>query len=231
MMMASGLDRVYEIGQAFRAEKFHTRRHISEFMSLDFEISWIESEEDVMNVLERMVVHVLKGLKNEMNINIEIPELPFKRVTYEEVIKTLNKAGMHKKFGDDLEDAEETKFADIMKKKGYDIYFVTKFPSVLKPFYIMFDGEVSRGLDLDYKGLELASGGQREHRYEVLTEVMKAKGLDPKDFAFYLNAFRWGMPPHGGIGFGVDRFVKQIMNLQDVQEAILFPRTPEKLVP
>ncbi len=231
MMMASGLDKVYEIGQAFRAEKFHTRRHISEFMSLDFEMAWIDSEEDVLNVLERMVVHIMKGLKSDGLPDIEIPELPFKRVTYEEVIKTLNKAGMHKKFGDDLEDAEEAKFAELMKHKGCDIYFITKYPSSLKPFYIMMDGEISRGIDLDYKGLELASGGQREHRHDVLAKVMKEKGLNPKDFEFYLNAFKYGMPPHGGIGFGVDRFVKQLMNLSDVQEAILFPRTPEKLVP
>jgi aspartyl-tRNA synthetase len=95
----------------------------------------------------------------------------------------------------------------------------------------MMDGEISRGLDLDYKGLELASGGQREHRFSVLTKVMKEKGLNPNDFAFYTNAFRYGMPMHGGIGFGVDRFVKQILNLPDVQETILFPRTPDKLVP
>jgi nondiscriminating aspartyl-tRNA synthetase len=231
MMMASGLDRVYEIGQAFRAEKFHTRRHISEFMSLDFELAWIDSEEDVLNVLERMVVHIMKGLKGDGLPDIEVPEIPFRRVTYEEVINTLNKAGMNKKFGDDLEDAEEAKFAEIMKKKGVDIYFITKFPSVLKPFYIMFDGELSRGIDLDYKGLELASGGQREHRYGVLKRVMTEKGLDPNDFKFYLDAFRYGCPPMGGIGFGVDRFVKQIMNLADVQEAILFPRTPDRLVP
>jgi nondiscriminating aspartyl-tRNA synthetase len=231
MMMASGLDKIYEIGQAFRAEKFHTRRHISEFMSLDFELAWIDSEEDVMRVLERMVVHILKGLKGEKGLDIRVPELPFKRITYQEVIDTLNKTGMKKAWGDDLEDAEEAKFAEIMTKKGTDTYFITKFPSVLKPFYIMFDGEVSRGIDLDYKGLELASGGQREHRYKVLLEIMKAKGLNPADFKFYLDAFKVGMPEHGGIGFGVDRFVKQIMNLPDVQEAILFPRTPEKLVP
>lgn len=231
MMMASGLDKVYELGQAFRAEKFHTRRHISEFLSLDYEIAWIDDEEDVMRVLEQMMVHVMKGLKHEMLPDLTVPDLPFKRVTYQEVIDTLNEAGMSKKFGDDLEDAEESKFAEIMKKKGHDVYFITKFPAVLKPFYVMMDGDISRGIDLDYKGLELASGGQREHRYEVLMEAMKQKGLNPTDFRFYLDAFRWGMPPHGGIGFGLDRFVKQIMNLPDVQEAILFPRTPEKLVP
>ncbi|MCK4335153.1 MAG: aspartate--tRNA(Asn) ligase [Candidatus Aenigmarchaeota archaeon] len=231
MMMASGLDKVYEIGQAFRAEKFHTRRHISEFMSLDFEIAWIESEEDVMKVLERMVVHVLKGLNKETDLKLNIPELPLKRFTYDEVLKVLAKTGVKIEWGEDIEDAQEAKFAEIMNKKGHEAYFITKFPSKIKPFYIMLDGEVSRGIDLDYRGLELASGGQREHRHEVLANVMKQKGLNPKDFSFYLNAFRWGMPMHGGIGFGVDRFVKQILELPDVQETILFPRTPEKLVP
>jgi len=231
MMMASGLDKVYEIGQAFRAEKFHTRRHISEFMSLDFEISWIDSEEDVMRVLERMVVHVLKGIKNETDLKLKIPELPLKRVTYDEVIKTLSKTGVKIEWGEDIEDAQEKKFAEIMNKKGYEAYFITKFPSKIKPFYIMMDGEVSRGIDLDYRGMELASGGQREHRYDVLVNMIKQKGLNPKDFTFYTNAFRWGMPVHGGIGFGVDRLVKQILELTDVQETILFPRTPEKLIP
>ncbi|NIP40953.1 MAG: aspartate--tRNA(Asn) ligase [Candidatus Aenigmarchaeota archaeon] len=230
MMMASGLDRVYEIGQAFRAEKFHTRRHISEFMSLDFEISWVDGEEDVMKVLEKLVVYVLKGLKKD-GYDLRIPELPLKRVTYDDVLKALNKTGAKIEWGEDIEDAQEKKFAEIMQKKGHEAYFITKFPSKLKPFYIMLDGEVSRGIDLDYRGLELASGGQREHRFDVLTKVMKEKGLDPKDFTFYTDAFRWGMPPHGGIGFGVDRFVKQILKLTDVQETILFPRTPEKLTP
>jgi len=231
MMMASGLDRVYEIGQAFRAEKFHTRRHISEFMSLDFEIAWIDSEEDVMRTLERMVVHVLKSLKNETGININVPSLPFKRLTYDEVLKILGKVGVRIEWGEDLEDSQEKKLGEIMGKKGDEWYFITKYPSKIKPFYIMLDGEVSRGIDLDFRGMELASGGQREHRFDVLKKVMKEKCLNPKDFTFYTDAFRWGMPTHGGIGFGVDRFVQQILGLTDVQETILYPRTPEKLVP
>ena len=95
----------------------------------------------------------------------------------------------------------------------------------------MLDGEVSRGLDLDYRGMEMASGGQREHRPEVLQKVMKQKGLDPHKFEFYIDAFRYGMPPHGGIGFGVERMVEKILDLPDIKEAILFPRTPERLVP
>ncbi|NIP40461.1 MAG: aspartate--tRNA(Asn) ligase [Candidatus Aenigmarchaeota archaeon] len=230
MMMASGLDKVYEIGQAFRAEKFHTRRHISEFMSLDFEIAWVDSEEDVMKVLEKLVVYVLKGLKKD-GYDLKIPELPLKRFRYDDVLKILGKAGIKIEWGEDLEDRQEKKFAEIMEKKGYELYFITKYPSKIKPFYIMLDGEVSRGIDLDYRGMELASGGQREHRVDVLVKVMKEKGLDPKDFKFYVDAFRFGCPPMGGIGFGVDRFVQQILGLKDVREAILFPRTPDQLIP
>ncbi len=230
MIMASGLDKVYEIGQAFRAEKFHTRRHISEFLSTDFEIAWIESEEDVMKVLENMVVHVLKGLKKAGH-DVKVPGLPLPRIKYDEVIETLNKNGFKLEWGEDLEDAQESKFGEIMAKKGKEWYFITKYPSKIKPFYIMFDGKLSRGIDLDFRGMELASGGQREHRPDVLKRVMKEKGLNPKDFKFYVDAFRYGQPPHGGIGFGTERFIKQVLNIPDVQETILYPRTPDRLIP
>jgi len=238
MMMASGMDRVYEIGQAFRAEKFHTSRHVSEFMSVDFEQAWIETEEDIMCTLENMVVHSLKGIVKDcgreleiLNARIKIPTLPIRRFTYEEVVGILNKAGIKMGWGDDMEDAAEKKLGEILDKKGVEWYFITKFPSKIKPFYVMLDGKVSRGLDLDFRGMEMASGGQREHRYEVLKGVMKQKGLDPHKFDFYLDAFRYGMPPHGGIGFGVERMVEKILGLPDIKEAILFPRTPDRLVP
>ena len=118
-----------------------------------------------------------------------------------------------------------------MAKKGVEWYFITKFPSVIKPFYIMLDGKSSRGLDLDYKGMEMASGGQREHRHEVLEKVIKEKGLKPKDFTFYLDTFKWGMPTHAGIGFGVERLVQKLLDLDDIKDVILFPRTPERLTP
>ncbi len=238
MMMASGMDRVFEIGQAFRAEKFHTSRHVSEFISVDFEQAWIDSEEDIMKTLESMVAHSLKGIskgcKDELEMlgkKVKVPELPLRRVTYDEIVKTLKKSGTPLEWGDDIEDAQEKKMGELLAKKGIEWYFITKFPSKIKPFYIMLDGRVSRGLDLDYKGLEMASGGQREHRHDVLKQVMKQKGLDPHKFEFYLQPFRYGMPPHGGIGFGVERMVEKILDLPDIKEAILFPRTPERLVP
>ncbi len=238
MLMASGLDRVYEIGPSFRAEKFRTRRHVSEFLGLDFEMAWIDSEEDVMKMLEGMLAHVIKETKKDCKCELEmlgakvnVPELPLKRITYDQALEILKKEGMGIKWGDDLRDVEEAKLGEIMGKKGLEAYFITKWPEKMRAFYIMEDGKCSRGIDLAYKGLELASGGQREHGYEQLVARMKKKGLSPENFKFYLNAFQFGMPPHGGIGFGVERLVQQIAGAENVQEVIMFPRTPERMVP
>jgi aspartyl-tRNA synthetase len=238
ILMASSLDKVYEIGPAFRAEKFHTRRHVSEFISVDFEMAWIESEEDVMKVLEGMVHHTIKEIKKDCKVEFDIlgakptiPDLPFKRFTYDDVLKMLAKNGVKLEWGDDLDDPSEKLLGDLLQKKGTEWYFITKYPSKIKPFYIMLDGKLSRGLDLDFKGMEMASGGQREHRYDTLVKVMKQKRLDPHQFDFYLNAFRYGMPAHGGIGFGVERMVQQMIDLENIKEIIIFPRTPERLVP
>jgi aspartyl-tRNA synthetase len=239
MLMSSGLDRVYEIGPAFRAEKFHTRRHVSEFISVDFEQAWIESDEDIMKTLEGMVHYVMKEAKKDCKTELEIlgakinvPELPFKRLTYSDVLDILNKEGKFKlKFGDDVGDPEEALLGKIMEKKGHEWYFITRFPSKIKPFYIMMDGKESMGIDLDYKGMEMASGGQREHRLKELVSVMKSKGMDPEKFKFYLDSFTYGMPSHGGIGFGVERMVQQMVGAENIKEIILFPRTPERLVP
>jgi nondiscriminating aspartyl-tRNA synthetase len=238
MLMASSLDRIYEIGPVFRAEKFHTRRHVSEYLSVDMEMAWIDSEEDVLKIAEGLVEHTIQGIKKEckpaldiFGAKVNVPELPFKRLTYQEVLDLLAKHGIKKEFGDDLDDPDEKLLGEIMQKMGHEWYFITKYPSKIKPFYIMMDGRLSRGMDLDCKGLEIASGGQREHRYEILVRVMKEKGLDPHKFDFYLSAFQYGMPPHGGFGLGSERLVQQAMGVENIKEIILFPRTPERLVP
>lgn len=239
IIMGSGLDKVWEIGSTFRAEKFHTRRHTSEISMVDFELAWVKSEEDSMKVLEGLVHHILKGVakeaKEELNllgVKIKVPKLPFKRVTYDQALKLVEgKTETKLEWGDDLGDPEEKILGEILAKKGHELYFITKYPSQIKPFYIMMDGKYSRGFDLDYKGMEVASGGQREHRYKELVKVMKAKGLDPHKFDFYLNAFKYGMPTHAGWGFGIDRLIMQALNLSDIKEVILFPRTTDRLIP
>jgi len=238
ILMASGLDKVYEIGPAFRAEKFHTRRHVSEFVSVDLEMAWIESQDEVLEVLERMAQHVFREVQKdckdelaEFDSKITVPKLPMKRITYDEAVDLVSKAGKKIKWGDDFMDAEERVLGEIMAKKGHEWYFVTRFPIKIKPFYIMADGKWSHSYDMVYRGMEMSSGGQREHRPDILVDVFKKKGLDPSKFKFYVDAFKYGMPAHGGAGFGVERLVQQMLGLENIREVILFPRTPERLVP
>jgi aspartyl-tRNA synthetase len=235
-LMATGLDRVYEIGPAFRAEESNTTRHISEFSSFDFEQSFIDSQEDVMTTLEECVASVISHVIKEeadslkiLGVELKAPSLPFPRITFTEVQKLLEKEG--KRVPADLDTESERALGDIMAKEGKELYFVTEFPEEIKPFYIMEKGNASCSFDLDYRGQELASGGQREHRYDTLVARMEKKGLKPADFGFYLNAFKYGMPPHGGMGLGMERFVQKMLGLNNVRETVLFPRDRIRLSP
>jgi len=240
MLMSTGLDRIYEIGPAFRAEHSNTNRHVTEFISFDGEMSWISSQSDTMEMIEKVIDHVLKGLKEKgkdmlkiLGKDVNVPSVPYPVLTYSECIEMLTKAGMDIKDGDDLGTEGEKLIGDIMSEKGNDLYWIAEYPELEKPFYIM-EKEGTRfsySFDLDYKGQEISSGGQREHRYEKLKERMKKKGLDPESFDFYLNAFKYGMPPHGGWGIGIERLLVKMLDLQNIREAILFPRDMSRLSP
>jgi aspartyl-tRNA synthetase, archaeal type len=240
MLMSTGLDRIFELGPAFRAEHSNTNRHVTEFISFDGEMAWIEKEEDVMSMIGETIDHVLRGVKERCGRQLEIlgkeiniPALPYPVLTYSECLEMVIEGGLKLKNGDDLGTEGEKMIGDVMAEKGYDLYFIAEYPEEAKPFYIMEkDGtEYSYSFDLDYKGQEISSGGQREHRYERLTERMEKKGLNPDDFSFYLDAFKYGMPPHGGWGIGVDRLITKILDLTNVREAILFPRDMSRLSP
>ena len=240
MLMSTGLDRIFEIGPAFRAEHSNTNRHVTEFISFDGEMAWIDKEEDVMTMIENTIDFVLKGIKERCSEQLTIlgkelivPSLPYPILTYSECLKMVIDGGIPLKEGDDLGTEGEKLVGEVMAEKGYDLYFIAEYPEEAKPFYIMEkDGtSYSYSFDLDYKGQEISSGGQREHRYDVLVERMKKKGLEPAEFAFYLDAFRYGMPPHGGWGIGVDRLVTKILDLPNVREAVLFPRDIGRLSP
>jgi aspartyl-tRNA synthetase len=237
MLMATAFDRVYEIGPAFRAEKSDTTRHLSEFTSFDFEMAFIQDMNDVLELMEEMTVHVVEHLKKNVSDELDIlgvlldtPEIPFRRLTFDEVRNMLERKG--KNVGNDLDTEAEKVLGKIMEKQGFQFYFITEFPSETKPFYIMEkDDETCYSFDLYFKGTELASGGQREHRYEHLMERMKNQGLKPSDFEFYLHSFKFGMPPHGGMGLGLDRLVQKLLGLPNVREAVLFPRDRYRLAP
>ena len=240
MLMSTGLDRIYELGPAFRAEHSNTNRHVTEFMSFDGEMSWIDGMGDVMDMIERIINTVLSGLKvrgeRQLKIlgkEIVVPEAKYPVLTYAECISMLKATGFGINDGDDLGTEGEKAIGDIMSAKGHDLYWIAEYPEAEKPFYIMeIDGTpYSYSFDLDYKGQEISSGGQREHRYDVLVERIRKKGLDPDSFTFYTDAFKYGMPPHGGWGIGVERLLVKMLDLPNIRESILFPRDLGRLSP
>ena len=163
---------------------------------------------------------------------ITLPKLPFPRVPYDDVIKQLQKNGSAIQWGEDLGAEDEKLLGDLMSKQSIDFYFITKYPLESKPFYTMPDGEkYSRGFDLECKGVEISSGSQRIHDLTLLKERIAACGLPVQDFASYLQAFQYGIPPHGGFGFGIERFLMELLDIPNIRECILFPRDRNRLTP
>jgi len=240
MLMSTGLDRVFEIGPAFRAEPSDTVRHVSEFISFDAEMAFIRSQRDVQLMIEGCTQAAIAGVLERCQPQLELlgaevtlPRAPYPVLKYEEAVELVAAEGMKIDLGDDLGTEGEKLLGEIMARKGHEMYWIEEYPEEAKPFYIMEkDGTpYSFSFDLDYKGQEISSGGQREHRYDRLVARMQKKGLDPASFNFYLEAFKFGMPPHGGWGLGVERLVQKMLNLPNIREAILFPRDRVRLVP
>ncbi len=243
-LMATGLDRVFEVAPAFRAEPSDTVRHLAEFTSLDVEQAFVTSSEDVMATVERMTVDGVRYLIEEggplldtLLERVEVPPQPFRRIPYEECIDMLAGAGV-----DVPEDAEmgtehEKALGDVVRERwGEEYYFITDFPTRHKvgTFYAHRHEDrphLTGYFDLAVRGQEVASGGKREHRMEVLTAQIAEAGLNPGDFEFYLKAFRYGMPPHGGFGYGVERLLQKVLNLGNIRETVLYPRDRQRLVP
>lgn len=238
MLMSSGFDRVYEIAWYFRAEEHNTRRHLNESTAVDVEMAFIESEEDVMQVLEKLVAAMWKKAGEQINSlkilekSIESPHIPFQRLSYDEVLSLLSKNDCEVEWGEDLSTEQERLLGNIMAENGHDFYFITKYPISAKPFYTMLREEkYSCGFDLECKGVELASGSQRIHDVELLKERMDSLGLEKEAFESYLKSFQYGMPPHGGFGFGIERFMMELLDIHNIRECILFPRDRTRLYP
>jgi aspartyl-tRNA synthetase len=240
MLMSTGLDRVFEICPAFRAEPSDTVRHVSEFVSFDAEMAHISSMRDVLDALEGCVQHTVGGVARgagehleKLGSEIAVPKSPYPMISYSEAVERVAAEGMDIKSGGDLGTEGEKVLGQIMKAEGYDVYWIAEYPEEAKPFYIMEkDGTpFSYSFDLDYCGQEIASGGQREHRYDRLVQRLEKKGLDPAAFKFYTDAFAYGMPPHGGWGLGVERLVQKMLGLSNIRESILFPRDRNRLTP
>ena len=239
MFVAGGFERVYEIGPVFRAEKSHTTRHMTEFTGVDFEMGFIKDENDVMDMVENMLKCLIENIKNEckeelkiLNVELKVPE-KIPRIDIQEIRKMLAKEGKKLKEDDDLDsEAEEMIGKIVLDKYKSEFVFATNYPAAKRPFYHMRpenDKKGTRSFDLIWKGVEIATGAQREHRFDVLEKQAKEKGikLDP----VYAEIFKYGCPPHGGVGFGLDRITQRMLNLENVREAILLPRDPERITP
>ncbi len=241
LMAGSNLEQVFEIGPIFRAEEHNTPRHLNEATSIDYEAAFSDHQ-DVMDVCEGVVRAaydaVAENCQGELKIlglaeEFEAPEEAFPRLSYEEALERINATGELDEqlvWGDDLStEAERALGADV---GGH--YFITDWPSEIKPFYIMDhadDEQLSTGFDMMHPRMELVSGGQREHRYEKLVEGFKQQGLDPDQFEYYTKMFKYGMPPHAGWGLGGERLVMTMLDLDNIREAVLFPRDRQRLSP
>jgi len=251
LAVLGGLERVFEIGPAFRAEKHDTYRHLNEFISFDIEGAWMD-DEDVMGVQERMIHHIWSEVsKNDLNlideinkyrlsvdkepVAVEIPSIPFPRISYCDAVEIVKNGGGEIEWGDDI----ESHHCDIIAEKFPGFHFIPRWPMSMKPFYIHHKkdeqskngGQLSRGFDLNYGRDEMTSGGQREHRVDILEENLKQMGLDPKDFTFYTDGFRYGAPPHAGWGLGVARLLMILTGSGNVREVVLFPRDRNRVTP
>jgi aspartyl-tRNA synthetase len=243
-LMGTGLDRIFEIAPAYRAEASDTVRHLSEFTSLDVELAFIESSEDVMQIIEGIIVSSLAYVKEHaadelalLEVDVNVPKTPFRRIPHRKCVEIIRAHGKNANESDEIDTEGEKILGDVMlKEHGEEFYFITEFPTELKRsvFYAMRNDdnpELTQYFDLEYKGQELVSGGQREHRYDVLIAQIQENNLPRESFDFYLKAFRYGMPPHGGFGLGIERYLQKMLNLCNVREAVLFPRDRVRLIP
>jgi nondiscriminating aspartyl-tRNA synthetase len=244
MAMAAGFGKVFEVGPVFRANPSFTSRHDTEFTSVDVEIAWIDSHDDVMAFEERWLAHVLAAVKETQGEQIEatfdteliVPTVPFPRVTLEHAKELLREHGHEAPgAGHDLDPPSERALSAIVKElHGHEFTFVTDYPTTVRPFYHMRhpeDQTLTKSFDLLWRGIELTTGAQREHRYEQLLAQAEDKGVDVAPIQYYLDFFRYGAPPHGGFGFGLTRLLMQMLGQENVREVTFLYRGPHRLTP
>jgi aspartyl-tRNA synthetase len=248
--IAAGVDRVFEVGPVFRAEPSFTSRHATEFTGVDVELAWIDGVEDVMDFEERMLAHVLAevaaahgpAIKEHFGVDVVVPSVPFPRISMAEALQIAAAAAGDSPAQaagdcahDDLDPAGERAVAAwVRERAGHEFAFVTGYPASVRPFYHLRPAgqpELTASFDLLWKGLEITTGSQREHRYDVLVAQAAEKGLSPEPMRDYLNNFRYGCPPHGGFGLGLGRLLMTLLGLETIRDATFLFRGPNRLTP
>ncbi|HWX44307.1 MAG TPA: aspartate--tRNA(Asn) ligase [Solirubrobacteraceae bacterium] len=246
MAMAGGFGKVFEVGPVFRANPSFTSRHDTEFTSVDVEISWVESHEDVMAFEEAWLAHVFavvaaehgEEIRETFGVEVTVPSLPFPRITLAEAKELLRARGHEHVPGpdDDLDPPSERALSAIIAEErgGHEFAFVTDYPTSVRPFYHMrhpHDPTLTRSFDLLWRGIEITTGAQREHRYDTLLEQARDKRVEVEPIQYYLDFFRYGAPPHGGFGFGLTRLLMQMLGQDNVREVTFLYRGPNRLEP
>lgn len=236
ILMASGLDKVVIVTPVFRAEEHNTVRHLNESTQMDIEVAFVEDEQDALKYMQGVIHFIYSEVEKHcseqlkaLNRKIVVPKLPIEQITYDKCLKLLENDGIKIKWGDDLTpDAERTIC------KHFNPVLVTKWPTDIRAFYAMPEPgneKICRAYDMLIDGLEVNSGAQRQHDYGKLVKEMKRRKMNPKNFEFYLDAFKFGMPPHAGWSFGLERLTMVICGLKNVREAMLWPRDRTRLTP
>jgi nondiscriminating aspartyl-tRNA synthetase len=238
-MVASGMERVFEIGAAYRAEKHDTPRHLNEYVSLDVEMAFIDSERDLMDLEQGILKAVFAAVKKENAGDLEafgasVPEpeevdaIP--RIGYDEGKEIISDRGGKRVF--DINPEGERILCDWAREKhGIDAVFINAFPRKKRPVYAFPDGQKTMSFDLLFRGLEITTGGRRINEYAMLLEALPKFGLSPEGMGAYMDIFRYGCPPHGGFAIGLERLTQKILGLQNVKEASLFPRDRKRTTP
>lgn len=243
MAMAAGFEKIFETGPVFRAEPSFTSRHATEFTGYDAEISYVESHEDVMEAEEKAIQFAIQKIKEKFGNEIKqvfdrevtVPSLPFPRVSMKEIKTILAEMGVPGEKNGDLSPEEERKTGEYVREKlDHEFVFVTEYPASVRPFYHMRDEKddtLTKSFDLLWNGLEITTGAQREHRYDVLVKQAKEKGMRIETLQFYLNFFKYGCPPHGGFGMGPNRMIMKLLGLDNVRDAMFVYRGVKRLEP
>ncbi|VYT75065.1 aspartate--tRNA(Asn) ligase [Clostridium paraputrificum] len=240
MMIGAGFERVFEIGHAYRAEEHNTSRHLNEYISIDLEVGFIKDEYDIMKIEEELLKYVLGKLENEGKeyldlLNIELPkvlnEIP--KLDFNEVLEILKTKFDRTDLDGDLDPESEKQIYKYCKEElNSEFLFVTNYPRRKRPMYTMPLGEKgTKSFDLLFRGIEITTGGQRIHDYDMLISNMKYKGVDPENYKSYIDTFKHGMPPHGGLAIGLERLTTRLLGLENVREASLIPRDRTRLLP
>lgn len=242
MAMAGGFGRIFECGPVFRAEKSHSRKHATEFTGFDLEFSGIESFEDVMKMEEELLTYALKVVKEKygeeikqvFGVEVIVPSLPYPRIKLADLYKELEKRYGYtcpEEEKDDLTTEAEKLCGQFAKDVfGHEFLFITDYGARKRAFYHLRKDGVPQGYDLIWKGVEITTGAQREHRYDILRKQAEEKGLD-KDVEFYLQFFKYGCPPHGGFGLGLDRITMNLLELPNIKESMFLFRGPDRITP